>query len=100
MHDWWRGVGRDWLDVLQRERLHRLRPEPLRPGLGMQVPRCWARMILDWPRPVPPDVHDFDHSAFAGSGTASSWRAEDMALLTGQGLGPLPFPGREDAICF
>jgi hypothetical protein len=57
-------------------------------------------MILGRPRPVPPDVHDFNHSAFAGSGTASSGSAEDEALFTGQGLGPLPFPGRENAIYF
>ena len=100
MHDWWHVVGRDWLDVMQRERLRWLRPEALRPSLGTQVPRCRARMILDWPRPVPPDVHDFNHTAFAGSGTASPRRAEGEALFTGQGLRPLPVPGRENAICF
>jgi hypothetical protein len=57
-------------------------------------------MIFDRPRPVPPNVHDFNHSAFAGSGTASPRRAENVALFAGQGLGPLPFPGWENAICF
>ena len=57
-------------------------------------------MILDRTRPVPPDVHDFDHSALASPGTAAPWRAEDEALFTGQGLGPLPFPGWENAIYF
>src|SRR3954470_19152322 len=100
MHDRGRGLGRDWLDVLRRKRLGWLCPEYLRPCLGPQAPRCRMRMILDRPRPVPPDVHDFDHSAFAGSWTASTRRAENMALFTVQGRGPLPFPGWEDAICF
>jgi hypothetical protein len=100
MHDWWRRVGRDWLDVLQRKRLVRLRPESLRPSLGTQAPRCWARTILNRLRPVPPDVHNFNHSAFVGFGTAAPWRSENVAFFVGQGPELLPFPGREYAICF
>ena len=100
MHARWRGGGRDWLDVLRWERLRWFDGEAFRVGLGAYAPQCWTQLILDRPRPFTPDVYDFDHSAFTGSGITSPRRAEDMALFTGQGLEPLPFPGRENAICF
>ena len=57
-------------------------------------------MILNWSRPVSPDVHNFDHSAFPGSGTASPRRSDDVTLFTKRGLCPLSSPPGEDAICF
>ena len=99
MHDWCCWIGRDSLDVLRRERLRQLRPKSFGPGLGPQVPRRQKRMILGRPRPILPDVHDFNHFAFTSPWTASPRRAEDEALFTGQSLGPLPFSGGNGAIC-
>ena len=48
-------------------------------------------VIFARPRPVSPDVYDFDHSAFAGSGATPPKCAEDVALFTGQDLETLPF---------
>jgi len=100
MHDGRRGVGPNGLHILWRKKLRWLGAEAFRPGLGGHAPRCWTWLILDRPRPFTPDVYDFDHSAFAGAGTASPGRAENVTLFADQGLGPLPFPGRENAICF
>ncbi len=100
MHDRWRRGGRNGLHILWRKKLRWLGSEAFRPGFGGHAPRCWTRLILDRPRPFTPDVYDFDHSALAGSGTTSPRRAKDVALFTAQGLGTLPFPGWENAICF
>ena len=48
-------------------------------------------MILNWSRPVSPEVHNFDHSAFPGSGAASPRRSDDVTLFIGHGLAPLPY---------
>jgi hypothetical protein len=100
MHDGRRGVGRNGLHILWRKKLRGLGAEAFRTGFGGDAPQCWTRLILDRPRPFTPDVHDFDQFALAGSGTTSPRRAKDVALFTGQGLEPLPFPGRKNAICF
>jgi hypothetical protein len=85
-----RGFGRNRPDVLPRERRSRPRAESLGPRLGAHIPRCRARTTLGWPRPAPPpDVNDFNHSAFGAPEPAPPRGAEYEALVTGCGLRPL-----------
>jgi hypothetical protein len=105
MHGRLRGFGRNRPDVLPRERRSRPRAESLGPRLGAHIPRCRARTTLGWPGPAPPDVNDFDHSAFSAPKPAPPRSAEYDAPFTGWGLCPLlvlamEFLAREYAICF
>src|SRR3954452_9961342 len=76
MHGRLRRFGRAWLDVAQLERLRRLHPEPLGPGLGADAPGRRMRPTFHRPRSVAPDMDNLDHSALADPGTASPWCAE------------------------
>src|SRR4051812_31648903 len=100
MHSRLRRFGRDWLAVAQLERLCRLHPKSLGPGLGPHTPGRRTRAIFHRPRSVAPDMDDLDHPALAELGITSPWRADDMALFDVRGLELLPPSGGENAICF
>src|SRR4051794_29763455 len=100
MHGLLRRFGRDWLDIVQLERLCRLHPEPLGPGLGADAPGRRTRPIFHRPRSVAPDMNNLDHSALASPGTASSRRADDVTPFSVRSLGLLPLSGGKNAICF
>src|SRR5690348_8569284 len=100
MHDRWRGLRRDRLDVLWWDGRHGLPTELLGPGLRAHTPRGRTRLLVSWLCSVAPDMDNFDHSGLAAAGPTTASPSLDEPLLAGEGMRPLPLSGRENTICF